>query len=189
MPGRGRANASLVTNTMSPRSALDHPRRHERHELLGAEQVHLHLCGEVVGRHAPRRDRAACRPALETSDLDGAEALPRGRGERLDRRRVGEVERSATASPPSARISVGDRLAAVDAPGAEHDRVPGRREATRGGRADPGRRAGDDGRTALRVRRESRHQLGTTTVVGSDAKPRTFTECTRRMPACRCRRT
>ena len=86
----------------------------------------------------------------------------------------------------------GELLAALDAPGAEHDGVPGCGERSGGGRADAGGRAGDDGGAALGVGFEAGHQPASDatvapgrgdSVVGIRANPRTLTECTRSRPA------
>ena len=70
----------------------------------------------------------------------------------------------------------------LDAPGGEDHRVPGGGQRLGGGGADARGRAGDDGRAALGVGFEAGHQR-TFTEVGSDSKPRTLTEWTRRVPA------
>ena len=181
---RGTRTTSLVTNTMSPRwrSTIGGPEA--AHEAVGAEQVHLHLAGEVVRGRRSSAVAGSTSPALDTTISIGPELRSSAAAAKAS------MEASSVRSSGSADglAAVGDDLGRrllepVEPAGPEHHGVPGRGQRQRGGQADAGGGAGDHGGAALGVRREAGASAQGCTVVGRAAKPRTLTEWTRRMPA------
>jgi hypothetical protein len=151
-------------------------------QALGAEQVDLELAEEVVGRRADGAPRLHV-PGAADEHLDGPELVLGLAGEGGHGGAVVQVEGQGHRLAAGGPDLLGRLLDAVLPAGAEDDREAGCAERDRRGPAEPRGRAGDHRRPALRVGGEAGHGYLVRTVVGSVAKPRTFTECTRSTPS------
>ena len=181
MNGRARTATSEDTKTTSPR----------RRSTMPGTKALTSRCAPTTARSSSRATRSGSistrvpgddRPGVADQHLDRAELALHGLRERLDAVPVGHVQgrddRLATGGPDPAS----DLLELLRPTGPEGDREPGRGEDLGGGRADPGRRSGDHRRPAVGLVVPA-HGQRPFTVIGTEAKPRTLTECTRRQPS------